>query len=120
MTRDAACRSRCVSDCMRAVLRYTMHLAVATLGAMLLAVPVVFACAAVTDVFRLGVTGTAYQRLGSTPPFVIQVAIAFVFGFAVAAWNANRDSAKWVWVVPTIWMMIALIAWKPVAGATES
>ena len=75
---------------------------------MLLAVVLVFVSAFLTNLLRLQVSALAYQRLASTPPYTVQMLSAFVLGFALSASPRSRKCALWIWVLPAVWILLAL------------
>ena len=87
---------------------------------MLLAVVLVFVSAFLTNLLRLQVSALAYQRLASTPPYTVQMLSAFVLGFALSASPRSRKCALWIWVLPAVWILLALATWQPVQGASAS
>ena len=100
--------------------KYVLHLSSATIVPMLLAVAIVFICALVTDLLRIGVTASAYERLGSTPPFLIQIVAAFVLGLFLSTRIGVRNGALWVWVIPAIWMLVGIATWKPTGSVFDA
>jgi len=87
---------------------------------MLMAATLVFLFASFGDVLRLQVPASAYQRLASTPPYMFQVFSAFLLGIVLSGSVRNRKCGLWAWVPPTIWMLLGLALWKPIAGASLS
>ena len=98
------------------VFKYVLHLSFATILPMLLAVAVVFVCALVTDLLRIGITASTYQRLGSTPPFLIQIMTALVLGLLLSTRIGGRNGALWVWVIPAVSMLDGIATWKPIGS----
>ncbi|HWR15623.1 MAG TPA: hypothetical protein VN577_12395 [Terriglobales bacterium] len=96
--------------------KYLIHLLFATIVPMFLTVAAIFVSATVTDLLGKFVSGSSYQRLGSTPPFIIQTAIALVLGLLLINRIGERKAARWVWVIPAAWMIVGIVTWSRIVS----
>lgn len=101
------------------VLKFLLHLILATIIPMLLAPIVLFVSALVTDFLRLGVSAQDYQRLLGTPPFLLHLSIAFVLGFLMTKKIGADNVARWVWVVHVVWLIIGIATWQQLSVASD-
>jgi hypothetical protein len=101
-------------------LRYAIQLASATALPVFVAAVAVIISAFITDLLRLGITASAYQRTASTPPFIVQLSIALLLGYALGGRVRSRPYALWVWVLPVAWMLFAVVVWHPTGDSTQS
>jgi hypothetical protein len=111
---------RCAVGRFSIAFRYIVLLVVATAGAMMMAVAFVFLGAFLKSLFRLPVSALTYQRLVSTPPFPVQIISGLVLGVALSGSTRNRKYGLWIWIVPVVWMLLALATCRPVEGASTS
>ena len=48
------------------------------------------------------------------------ISIALLLGYILGGRTANRMFALWVWAVPALWMLFAVLVWNPTTGVGES
>ncbi len=102
------------------VFKYVLHISFATIVPMTLAVAAVFICPLVTDLLHIGIPASTYQRLGSTPPFLIQIVAALILGLLLSTRIGERKCALWVWFIPAVWMLVGIATWKPTGSVFDA
>ncbi len=93
--------------------KYVLNLLAATILPPVLAVVAVMACSVLTDTLHIGVAATTYERIGATPPFVLQILFGLSLGFLLSKRIGHVKSARWVWLIPAAWMLVGIATWHP-------
>jgi hypothetical protein len=94
---------------MRDILTFLLHQFLSTVAVMLGSPIIVFSITSVLHIWAPDINNhTASSVLTTIPEFPIQTMLAFLFGFWLLKWTGQK-AALWVWVIPTIGMLILLV-----------
>jgi hypothetical protein len=100
---------------LRMVLFYAGHLGISTLGVGMTSAMLFYS---VKPIFAPWLSPFAFKHDLPLifPLFPIQTTVAFVMGFLLARKQggfSGHPSARWVWIVPALWLMFSIAAYRP-------
>ena len=110
---DIATQQNSGSRLLQTVTGYSLHLLTAVLGSMLLGALAAFFLLLIWGATSRNADAQVIRSVLLHRPFPLQLVAALLLGIFVAPRLSPPSPARWVWIVPSVALLIHLVSWKP-------